>query len=139
MLTRDEEYLIQQAREAANNAYCPYSRFAVGAACESEIGIVTGCNVENASYGLAMCAERVALFAARSRGAKRVTRMAVACISVQSSAAPEERMCCGACRQVMSEMMEHDAIVLIDGVGAFTLQGLLPMSFRLQKQDLTGG
>ena len=94
-LTRDEEFLLQQARDAAKHAYCPYSHFAVGAACESEIGIVKGCNVENASYGLSCCAERSALFAAVSRGAKRFTRLALSCTNATADTRPETGMCCG--------------------------------------------
>ncbi len=138
MLTRDEEYLLLKAREAAANAYCPYSHFAVGAACESEIGIVTGCNVENASFGLTVCAERVALFGARSRGASHIKRLAVSCVNVSSEAPAAERMCCGACRQVMAELMQPDAVVLVDGVGTFTLADLLPTPFALKLGELNG-
>ncbi len=138
MLTRDEEFLLNSARAAAANAYCPYSKFAVGAACESEIGIVSGCNIENASYGLTVCAERVALFNARSRGASRITRLAVSCITVRPDAAINQRMCCGACRQVMVELMQPNAIVIIDGAGVFTLRDLLPAPFWLQSSEING-
>jgi cytidine deaminase len=127
------EALIARAREAGHNAYCPYSKFRVGAAVEDETGRVwTGANVENASYGLAMCAERVALFAAVSAGAGKFCRVAVACLEGDPGQ-PGTLMPCGACRQVMAEFMRENAEVLVDGVGAFELAQLLPVAFRLKE------
>lgn len=95
--------LIEAAKEAQKNAYCPYSHYPVGAAVLTESGaIYTGCNVENASYGLAICAERVAIFKAVSAGEKQVTALAVSA----KSAKP-----CGACRQVIIEFAPKDAPV----------------------------
>lgn len=129
--TRDELYLLERAREAATAAYCPYSHFPVGAAIESDLGITTGCNIENASYGLALCAERVALFSAIAQGAKRFSRLAVTCIAAPSDAPPGSRMPCGACRQVIAEFLSPDALVVVDGVGSLRVADLLPHAFVL--------
>jgi cytidine deaminase len=95
--------LIEAAKEAQKHAYCPYSHYPVGAAVLTESGaIYTGCNVENASYGLAICAERVAIFKAVSAGEKKVMALAVSA----KSAKP-----CGACRQVIIEFAPKEAPV----------------------------
>jgi cytidine deaminase len=99
--------LIEAAKTAQKNAYCPYSRYPVGAAALTASGrIYTGCNVENASFGLAVCAERVAIFKAVSHGEKGVRALCVAA----KSAKP-----CGACRQVIIEFAPKDAeIIYVD-------------------------
>ncbi|MCM2266976.1 MAG: cytidine deaminase [Elusimicrobiales bacterium] len=99
--------LIDAAKAAQKNAYCPYSRYPVGAAVLTDNGrIYTGCNVENASFGLAICAERVAIFKAVSHGEKRIKALCVAA----KSAKP-----CGACRQVIVEFAPKDAeIIYVD-------------------------
>ena len=95
------EALILAAREAAKRAYAPYSNFCVGAAVMDESGaIYTGCNVENVSYGLTVCAERIALFNALSQGSRRCTALALC--------APERVTPCGACRQVIAEFCDAD-------------------------------
>ena len=126
------ETLLMRARKAATRAHCPYSNFHVGAAVRCDDGsVIDGCNVENASYGLSICAERVALFTAISQG-KRPIELAVSCIDAQTDAAPGARMPCGACRQVMQELMPSTANVSIDGVGTQPLQQLLPAPFALE-------
>jgi cytidine deaminase len=118
--------LISAARSVQARAYAPYSRFRVGAALESSDGTVfLGCNVENASYGLTICAERSAVFAAVSAGATRFRR-AVVVSDVDPPAAP-----CGACRQVLAEF---GLDLPIDGVGSkatvrWRLADLLPAAF----------
>lgn len=96
MLSGDEERLLQEAKRAADKAYAPYSGFRVGAALLASDGaLFTGCNVENASYGLTICAERVALFKAVSEGARSFSALAVW--------APVARWPCGACLQCLAE------------------------------------
>ena len=105
--TKEIKRLIDIALSARKNAYCPYSKYPVGASVLSSSGrIFAGCNVENASYGLSMCAERAAVFNAVSR---HQTQIKAVCI-VGSSAKP-----CGACRQVIIEFAIKDAeIICVD-------------------------
>src|SRR5438477_13155716 len=101
--------LIAAARAARLNAHAPFSRFLVGAALETKAGrIVTGCNIENATYGLTICAERVALFKAISEGEREFTRIAI----VADTAEPTPP--CGACRQVLWEFGGALEVVLAD-------------------------
>lgn len=117
--------LVRAARAVQQRAYAPYSGFRVGAALEAEDGSVhVGCNVENASYGVSICAERAAVSAAVSAGARRFRRAVVVSDS-EPPAAP-----CGACRQIMSEFGDFE----VTAVGAArTLQWrvgeLLPAAF----------
>ena len=118
--------LIAAAEQAQRQAYAPYSKYRVGAAVEGEDGSVfTGCNVENASYGLGMCAERVAIGAAVAAGVRRFRRVVVVSDS-EPPAAP-----CGACRQVIFEFAP-DADVLAVGPQSshrWTMRELLPAAF----------
>ena len=122
-----EVQLIEAALKAREQAYAPYSHFAVGAALLSADGrVFTGCNVENASYGLTMCAERVALFKAVSEGAKEFIAIAIAC--GQGPCPP-----CGACRQVLREFAPELLVIMTDAQGKEVrrerLSSLLPSSF----------
>lgn len=119
------------ARKAAEGAYAPYSGFRVGAAVRAEGVTYTGCNVENASYSLTICAERVAVFAAVAAGIRRIDALALACIDGNPESAPESLMPCGACRQVMAEFGSAGLPVHIDRVGTFRLGELLPRAFSL--------
>jgi cytidine deaminase len=118
--------LIEAARNAQSRAYAPYSRFRVGAALQAVDGsIFSGCNVEKASYGLTICAERAAICAAVSAGAQRFRR-AVVVSDVDPPAAP-----CGACRQVLAEF---GLDLAIEGIGPgrtlrWRLSELLPAAF----------
>jgi len=118
--------LVDAARAAQQRAYAPYSRFRVGCALEAEDGrVFVGCNVENASYGLTICAERAAVCAAVAGGAQRFRRVVVVS-DADPPAAP-----CGACRQVLSEFGRD---LRVDGVGAagavrWTIAELLPAAF----------
>lgn len=125
---------MDAARGAAIQAYAPYSGFQVGAALLFDDGsVVTGCNVENASYGLTSCAERNALFRAVSeRGANRRI-VAVAVTNLSGRPSPP----CGACRQVLSEFAAADAIIHFSGNGAVEtrpLKEMLPFQFHLDPQ-----
>ena len=123
----DADRLVTAARQARERAVAPYSNFKVGAALETADGtIVTGCNVENASYGLTICAERVAMFKALSEGHRRFTRMAV----VADTVAPTSP--CGACRQVLWEFGQDLEIVLAnltEVTGRHQMAELLPLAF----------
>jgi len=120
------------AREASRLAYCPYSHFHVGAAVWAKGTIFQGANVENASYGLTVCAERTAVFAAVLAGAPRIEALAVSCVDAPTGSEPSLLMPCGACRQVLAEFASSDAPVIVDQVGTFTLAEILPMAFRLR-------
>ena len=125
------EALLAAAREAAEQAHCPYSNFHVGAAVRCSDGtVVTGCNVENASYGLTICAERVSLFNCVAQGLQPL-ELAVSCVDAQNNTSLSTRMPCGACRQVMQELLPNNAIVHIDGVGQRRINQLLPEGFSL--------
>ncbi|CAE08326.1 cytidine deaminase [Synechococcus sp. WH 8103] len=125
------EALLAAAREAAEQAHCPYSNFHVGAAVRCSDGtVVTGCNVENASYGLTICAERVSLFNCVAQGLQPL-ELAVSCVDAQNNTSLSSRMPCGACRQVMQELLPNNAIVHIDGVGQRRINQLLPEGFGL--------
>ena len=118
--------LLRDAHAAAARAYVPYSRFPVGAALLTTDGTTsTGCNIENASYGLTVCAERVAVFNAVANGARAVVAIAVVAADIDGVTP------CGACRQVLSEFAPG---LRIDGVGprssvSWTISELLPAAF----------
>lgn len=122
---KQRKALIQAAMDAREQAYAPYSHYAVGAALLMEDGrIITGVNVENASYGLSMCAERTAVFKAVSEGYRQILAVAVA---TDNAGSP-----CGACRQVLTEFAGDMPVYLVDKVGNgrnTTLYTLLPDHF----------
>lgn len=119
--------LIEAALAARNNAHAPFSHFQVGAAIEDQTGrIHTGCNVENASYGLTLCAERVAVFKAISEGARQFRRVAV--VADTDTLTPP----CGACRQILWEFCGNAELVLSNLHGkteTLRLKDLLPRPF----------
>jgi len=118
--------LVRRAREVMRNAYAPYSNFRVGAAIEAEDGTIhVGCNVENASYGLTICAERMAVGAAVAAGKRSLKRVAVA-TAVEPPATP-----CGACRQLLAEFGLHLEIIAAgpSSERRWTLKELLPEAF----------
>jgi cytidine deaminase len=124
----DLNALVARARDVASRAFAPYSGFRVGAALQDAQGHVhVGCNVESASYGLTMCAERNAIFGAIAAGAVRPFQaLAVTCLDAAEPFSP-----CGACRQIISEHFAADALVRVDGLGDFQPAELLPHAFRL--------
>jgi len=121
--------LVEAATRARERAYAPYSNFRVGAAVRAADGrVFAGCNVENASYGLSVCAERVAIFSAIAQGAREIHALAV-CTDARVPATP-----CGACRQVIAEFAQDAPIALAGAGGALVLTSiaeLLPRPFRL--------
>ena len=123
-----DKELLEAALAARERAYAPYSKFLVGAAVRAESGkIYTGCNIENASYGLTVCAERNALFSAVGAGERKFTALCV----VGDTEEPISP--CGACRQVMAEFKVPCIILanLKGDVKEYTLGELLPLSFNL--------
>ncbi|WP_054691876.1 cytidine deaminase [Syntrophomonas palmitatica] len=124
------EELIAKARQAQQNAYAPYSGFKVGAALLSGDGkVFTGCNVENASYGLSVCAERTAIFKAVSEGIKEFAAMAIAG-SGEGFIYP-----CGACLQVLAEFAPEIKLIITDEKNRskeYNLQEMLPRLFVLR-------
>lgn len=130
-----EQTLIERAKMAREQAYVPYSKFPVGAAIAMKNGeVFSGCNIENASYGLANCAERTAIFKAVSEGKREIQAIAV----VADTKGPVSP--CGACRQVMAEFCSPNTeVVLINLNGdrqLTTVAELLPGAFT--KEDLSG-
>ena len=119
--------LIGAARRARENADAAFSHFKVGAALETGDGtVVTGCNIENATYGLTICAERVAMFKALSEGHRIFTRIAI----VADTQAPTPP--CGACRQILWEFggnLEIQLANLTEEKGRHQLKNLLPLPF----------
>lgn len=125
-----DQILIDRARGALKDAYAPYSSFRVGAAVLTKTGkIYTGCNIENSSYSLTCCAERVAIFKAVSTGEKEFAKIAV----VADGKKPVSP--CGACRQVMAEFFDNKVIIILTNLQGTTMtttiNQLLPNSFHL--------
>jgi cytidine deaminase len=126
-MTTDWKALYQAAVDVRAHAYAPYSKFSVGAALLSEDGrVFAGCNVENASYGLCICAERNAVFAAVAQGARSFRAIAIV------SSAQEPVTPCGACRQVLAEFAPSFDVRCFGENGSaqhYTTAGLLPAAF----------
>jgi cytidine deaminase len=119
--------LVQAARAARERAHAPFSKFKVGAAVEDENGrVFTGCNVENATYGLTICAERVAVFKAISEGAGKIQRVAV--VADTDALTPP----CGACRQILWEFCGDAELTLANLEGkqeTLRLKDIFPRPF----------
>ncbi len=143
-----EEFLdlIGRSRTASERAYAPFSRFPVGSALHARNGEgvsagFTGCNIENASYGATMCAERVAVFSAVEAGFTRIDLVALSLPrAIASGSGLEGRCPCGLCRQVLAEFSHGDSLLATDGgfdelgrtrADVIRLARLLPWSFSL--------
>jgi len=126
----ERDQLLDAAKQALQRAYAPYSNFHVGAAVLTDQGqIYTGCNVENASYGLTICAERAAIFTAvQKTHGKLVLRGVAVANRAQVPCSP-----CGACRQVIAEFGEDVAVIFQgkNGIEESSIVNLLPETFRL--------
>ena len=122
-----QKLLISKAKEARQNAYAPHSKFLVGAALLTADGkVFTGCNIENASYGLTVCAERVAIFKAVSEGYRKFRAIAI----VTSDCSYP----CGACLQVMAEFAPNLTVIVSDSkkkTRIVKLKELMPKAFKL--------
>ena len=129
LTSQEMDGLLDLAAKARLAAYVPYSHFAVGAALRSEDGtIYTGCNVENASYGLTICAERNAVAHAVAEGARRFDAVAVV---TENGVTP-----CGACRQVLAEFGPEMTVVVSDTAGnrkVYAMKELLPAAFTSEQ------
>ena len=127
MLNTNE--LFEEAKKASEYAYCPYSKFPVGACILYESGKkYTGCNVENVSFGLTLCAERNAMSSAVAQGEKSKIKA----ISIYS---PKQKKClpCGACRQWLSEFADSNMKIILDdedGLITLTLEEIFPYGFK---------
>jgi len=141
----DGDRLVEAARYARSFAHAPYSGFHVGAAVMTEDGetVATGCNVENASFGATLCAERAAIAAAVLEGARDIAALA---LSLESSRGEpvEKRTPCGICRQVLAEFGSDATVIYLDNGpsrdgpvhgDALGLADLLPLRFRLETED----
>ena len=126
-----KQKLIDLAMEQTNNSYAPYSSFCVGAALLSESGkIYTGCNIENASFGETICAERVAFTSAISEGEREFKAIAIV--------SKDKNPCfpCGSCRQFMSEFCKKDFKIYLkdeDTIKEYSFENLFPHSFKLEE------
>lgn len=131
LLSEQDQLLIAAAREARKYAYAPYSKFFVGAAVSTEAQIFTGCNVENASYGATICAERVAITKMVSSGGAGPVAIAI------YTEADELTMPCGICRQVLTEFAPTLRVLVAGpaGVRATSLLELFPHPFSFSKAD----
>ncbi len=131
MNNEENKQLLEIASKSAKFAYAPYSKFKVGAALLTDDGIVfTGCNIENASYGLCNCAERTAIFKAVSEAKTNLKKIAVAIEDIKETVYP-----CGACLQVISEFM-YDGSIIISKNGEpeeIKVKDMLPYNFVLDK------
>ena len=134
------EQLCQMALAMRQQAYCPYSHFAVGAALQGADGMVyTGCNIENAAYSPTNCAERTAVFKAVSEGIREFE--AIAIVGGPGEELPKETAApCGVCRQVLMEFCDAKEFQVLLGKGdgtwqEYTLEELLPLGFSLTKTE----
>lgn len=127
MNEQDEKHLIEEAMRARERAHAPFSHFRVGAALETEDGrIYTGCNIESASYGLTVCAERVAIWKAISEGAQGFCNLVVIADTEQLTTP------CGTCRQIIWEFCRDSTVILANLNGkkeTIQVRDLLPRAF----------
>lgn len=128
-----KEKLIEGAMEARKQAYVPYSHFPVGAAVLADGKVYTGCNIENASFGLSNCAERTAIFKAISESQRKIEALAV----VADTDGPVSP--CGSCRQVMNEFCDKNTKIYLTNLSGqtkeWTIQQLLPGAFQAEDME----
>lgn len=130
----DNSKLLELAKQAMNNSYAPYSRFNVGAALLCENGeVFVGCNIENLSFSMCICAERTAFFKAISEGYNKFTKIAV--VGGKNNMITDFCYPCGACRQVMNEFCEDDFLLVFQNskgeIETISLAEMLPQKFKM--------
>lgn len=130
----DNSKLLELAKQAMNNSYAPYSRFNVGAALLCENGeVFVGCNIENLSFSMCICAERTAFFKAISEGYNKFTKIAV--VGGKNNMITDFCYPCGACRQVMNEFCEDDFLLVFQNskgeIETISLAEMLPKNFKM--------
>ena len=133
-----EKRLIELALKARENAYCPYSGFAVGAALQTKEGkIYQGCNIENAAYTPTNCAERTAFFKAVSEGCRKLS--AIAIVGGLKDGECDYTYPCGICRQVIAEFAEQGCVIVVaknkQEYRMYSVEELLPETFHLNKEE----
>ena len=128
----ERQELIHKATSIAEAAYAPYSKFRVGSAVLGQAGIYAGANVENASWGLSLCAERSALSAAVAAGDREIRAIAVACIDADPSGPVTGLMPCGACRQWIAELAPDATVLIANREEEYSTDDLLPSAFRFR-------
>ena len=125
-----DKFLIECAKKVMKNSHSKYSKFKVGAALLTEDGrVFDGCNIENASFGATICAERTAVVKAISEGAKKINRIAI--VSDTQKTTPP----CGICLQFLKEFMDENGVIILedgDEIYRYTFSEMYPMSFSLQ-------
>lgn len=126
-----DKFLIECAKKAMQNSYAKYSGFKVGASLLTSDGrVFDGCNVENASFGASICAERTAVVKAVSEGATKINRIAI--VSTSNKATPP----CGICLQFLKEFMDENGVIILqngDDIYRYTFNEMYPMSFSLDE------
>lgn len=136
-MTPEQEKLLVSAKNAAKNAYAPYSKFNVGAAVLTECGIFSGANIENSCTNLGTCAERVAIANARMNGSRKVIGIAVNCVDapIDGNGNIQENLAmpCGGCRQWLAELAPDAWLVTNASERVYTLNNLLPTPFTLNR------
>lgn len=130
----DNIKLLELAKQAMNNSYAPYSKFKVGAALLCENGeVFIGCNVENSSFSMSICAERTAFFKAISEGYNKFKKIAV--VGGKNNVITDFCYPCGACRQVMNEFCKDDFLIIFQNgkgeIETISLADMLPKKFKM--------
>lgn len=130
--------LLLRAKQAAYQAYAPYSKYRVGCAIQTDKGVFQGFNIENASTSLGLCAERAAITNAMINGSKEIYNIAVYCLDANTdmpSINNQETMPCGACRQWMIELAPEAKLVTNGSENIYKIKELLPEAFIFKKHD----
>ena len=134
-MTPEQIELLEKARQAAEFAHAPYSRYRVGAAVLTSEGVLIGANIENACANLGVCAERVALAHARMNGQRDIRGIAIWCLDVSRDAdgraREHEAIPCGGCRQWLAELASEAWIVTNTSKNEYVLKDLLPFPFHM--------